>query len=590
MIRERISLRGIAASPGVGVGRAVVVNADNRFIRRHRIDSATVAHECERLSQAIDRSRKELEEIRFRLGEEAPADYRLILDAHMMMHSDELLIDIARETIAQELINAEWAVERAVTNIAKHLAQAPVDYFRDRAVDVEHVGRRIVAQLAGRVSSLPTGLDDAVLVVEDLHPADAAQLLDTKVAALVTGLGSATSHTAILARALSIPAVVGVVGITRSVASGDELIVDAFGGVVALHAGEEERQIARGRGSRFRQFRSALRAQDIARSETLDGVPVLLTANIDLPSEAAVLAEVGAQGIGLYRTEFLFLARAEPPQEQEQYEVYTEIMRAAHPLSVTLRTIDMGGDALKGAVSTANVPNPALGLRAIRLALSQPELLGPQLRAALRAAVHGPMRLMFPLVSGIGELRQARAALADARVELQRRGEAIGPLDVGVMIELPSAVMMADRFAEECDFLSVGTNDLVQYGLAVDRSNPDVAYLAQSLDPAVLRMLDMVVRAAKQHGRRLAMCGDMASDPFTLPLVIGLGYRELSAPGIALPLVREVLRRIDSHEARALAEEALCCATADEVRACVTERFSGALDTLWREAGVALRG
>jgi phosphotransferase system enzyme I (PtsI) len=590
MIRERISLRGIAASPGVGVGRAVVVNADNRFIRRHRIEVDTVLYECERLRQAIERSRNELEEIRRRLGDEAPADYRLILDAHMMMHSDELLIDAARETIEQELINAEWAVERAVSTIAKHLASAPVDYFRDRAVDVEHVGRRIVAQLAGRVSSLPAGLDDAVLVVEDLHPADAAQLLDTKVAALVTGLGSATSHTAILARALSIPAVVGVVGITQRVASGDELIVDAFGGVVALHADEEERILARGRGSRFRQFRSALRAQDIGRCETADKVPVLLVANIDLPSEAAVLAEVGAQGIGLYRTEFLFLARAEPPEEQEQYEVYSEIMRAAHPLSVTLRTIDMGGDALKGGVTAANMPNPALGLRAIRLALSRPELLGPQLRAALRAAVHGTMRLMFPLVSGIGELRQARAALDEARRELLRRGEAVGALDVGVMIELPSAVMMADRFAQECDFLSVGTNDLVQYGLAVDRSNPDVAYLAQALDPAVLRMLDVVVRAARAKGKRLSMCGDMACDPFTLPLVIGLGYRELSAPGIALPLVREVLRRIDSSEAEAAARHALDCATADEVRACVIERFSPSLGALWREAGVSLRG
>ena len=586
MARERITLRGIAASPGVGVGRAVVIGAERHHVRHSRIAAGEVAFEIERLRDAIERSRRELEDIRQRLGDEAPADYRLILDAHMMMHRDQLLEDMAIEAILQELFNAEWAVETAVGKIGYHLQQAPVDYFRDRAVDVEHVGRRIIAQLTGRVSSLPPGLTASVLVIHDLQPADAAQLIQTPVAALVTGLGTATSHTAILARALEIPAVVGVAGITERVGDQDELIVDAFGGEVVLDPDPEECDRARSRSRRFGQFRAKLRESSAEPARLADGTDIELMANVDLPTEAAMAAEMKAHGIGLYRTEFLFLNRPEPPSEQEQYEVYREIVRATAPNAVTVRTIDMGGEALKGVPAVPHMPNPALGLRAIRLGLARPELLGGQLRAVLRAAAEGPLKLMFPLVSGIKEVRQARAALDRARADLERRGEAFGQPEVGVMIELPSAVMMADRFAAECDFLSVGTNDLVQYALAVDRSNPAVAYLSQPLDPAVLRMLDAVVRAASAADKPLSMCGDMAASPFVLPVVLGLGYRRLSVPVSALPLVREVLRRIAATQASALAANALACATADEVSELIRGRFSAVLGELWAEAGV----
>jgi phosphotransferase system enzyme I (PtsI) len=586
MARERVALRGIPASPGIGVGRAIVIDSGHHHVRHFRIEADEAGFEIERLRQAIERSRNELEDIRTRMGQEAPADYRLILDAHLMMHSDELLVDRATEAIFQDQVNAEWAVERAVGKIAHHLAQAPVDYFRDRAVDVEHVGRRIIAQLAGRISSLPLGLEDSVLVIEDLHPADAAQLIETPVAAMVTGLGSATSHTAILARALEIPAVVGVAGIIERVGEGDELIVDAFGGEVVLDPDPAECERARTRARRFSLFTAKLRESSGARSETADRVGIELMANVDLPAEAALAVRACAQGIGLYRTEFLFLNRAESPSEEEQYQVYCDIVQNTLPHRVTVRTIDMGGEALKGAAAVPAVPNPALGLRAIRLALARPELLGPQLRAVLRAAARGPLRLMFPLVAGLKELRQARAALEQARSELEARGEVAGWPEVGVMIELPSAVMMADRFAQECDFLSVGTNDLVQYALAVDRSNPAVAYLAQSLDPAVLRMLARVVEAAGAHDRPLSMCGDMAADAFVLPIVVGLGYRTLSVPVSALPLVREVLRRIDSEQARTVAEQALECATADEVVWLLATNFGGELGELWAEAGI----
>jgi phosphotransferase system enzyme I (PtsI) len=362
------------------------------------------------------------------------------------------------------------------------------------------------------------------------------------------------------------------------VGEGDELVVDAFGGEVVLDPEPSECERARLRARRFHLFTAKLRESSGHRSETADGVGIELMANVDLPAEAAVAARGWAQGIGLYRTEFLFLTRTEPPSEEQQYQVYCDIVQTTLPHRVTVRTIDMGGEALKGASAMPAVPNPALGLRAIRLALARPELLGAQLRAVLRASAHGPLRLMFPLVAGLKELRQARAALEQARIELDGRGESLGRPEVGVMIELPSAVMMADRFAQECDFLSVGTNDLVQYGLAVDRSNPAVAYLAQSLA--------RVVQAAAQYNRPLSMCGDMAADAFVLPIVVGLGYRTLSVPVSALPLVREVLKRINSVQAASVAAQALDCATADEVVWLVATNFGSQLGELWTEAGI----
>ncbi|MDD9938339.1 MAG: phosphoenolpyruvate--protein phosphotransferase [Myxococcales bacterium] len=586
MGRPREELRGIGASPGVGVGPALLVDSQNPHARHHHIGSGEAAFEIERLKAAIERSRCELEDIRARLGEEAPADYRLILEAHLMMHSDELLIDVATKAIEDEAVNAEWAVERAVGQIARHLAQAPVDYFRDRSADVEHVGRRIIAQLAGRSSSLPAELAGSVLVTDDLHPADAAQLIETPVAALVTGLGSATSHTAILARTLEIPTVVGIAGIVEQVGEGDELVVDGFAGRVVLEPEPAECDRARLRGQRWRQFTQKLREQAGDRVETRDGVPIELLANVDLPAEAALAQEEGVHGIGLYRTEFLFMSRREPPSEDEQAQVYSDIVRVSAPRSVTLRTIDLGGDALSIESHAPRVPNPALGLRAIRLGLARPELFHDQLKALLRAAAEGRIRVMFPLISGVHELRLAKAALSQARRELLTRGERVGEPEVGVMIELPSAVVMADRLARECDFLSVGTNDLVQYGLAVDRANPEVAYLAESLDPAILRMLDSVVRAASAVDKPLSMCGDMAADALVLPLVLGLGYRVLSVPLSAVPLVREVVRRVDTTTARALAEKALDCATAEEVRAALVAEFAGQLGDLWSETGI----
>lgn len=580
-------LRGIAASPGVAVGTATVMGRDHLPVPRVHVTLEDVPHQVERLRQAIDDSRHELETIRARLGDEGPADYRLILEAHLMMHSDELLVDIATQAIENDLVSAEWAVDKAVDSIKRHLQQAPDAYFRDRSIDVEHVGMRIHAQLVGRASVLPPLSTDTVLVVDDLHPADVARLIESPVAALVTGLGSATSHTAILAHTLEIPSVVGVTGVTERVGSGDRVIVDALGACVVLSPEDAACEDARARSARYRSFTQELRSHGSS-SITEDGVGIELMANVDLPAEVAMAIDDEVPGVGLYRTEFLFMDRPTPPDEEEQYAVYRDIARTARPRPIVIRTFDMGGDSLTlddDAMMTG--PNPALGLRAIRLALARPELFRPQLRAILRAATEGELRLMFPLVAGLPELRRARAELDRARESLEAEGIPHGPIQVGAMIELPSSVIMVDRIAPEVDFLAVGTNDLVQYTLAADRTNPLVAYLADSLDPAVLRQLHRLVVVARDLDRPLSMCGDMATHPVALPVVAGLGFRSLSLPLSALPLAREIVRAIRVRDAEGIVRRALDCGTAAEVRGLVRQGFPQLLP-IWREAGVVV--
>lgn len=586
MAAVRRLLTGIAASPGVAVGPAVVAARSAGAWPRHRIEDKGVFHHLERLRSAVESSRYELEEIRDRLGADAPADYRLILDAHMLMHSDELLIDGASKAIREGLINAEWAVERAVGVIKNHLKQAPHAYFRDRAQDVEHVGRRIIAQLVGRQSSLPPIHVDGVLVVDDLHPADAARLIESPVVALVTGLGTATSHTAILARTLEIPSVVGVAGIATQVGAGDVLIVDALQGRIVVSPESDEAEQARVRATRYHHFKAELRAHGV-RTVTKDGEELSLMANVDLPEEVELAMKDRVAGIGLYRTEFLYINRSVPPDEEEQLAVYRRILDTTGNQPLVLRTFDLGGDNLTTGQATSATPNPALGLRAIRLALQQKSAFYVQLRAILRAATAGDVRLMFPLISGLADLRAAKAALQEARDQLSSAGLAFGEVAVGIMIELPSAVTMVDKLASEVDFMAVGTNDLVQYALAVDRSNPEVAYLADALDPAVLRMLQRVSRVARDTNTPLSMCGDMAANPVSLPIVAGLGYRTLSLPLSALPLAREVVRGIALDHSRAVTNIALECATAQEVRAVLKREFGATLQPLWEEAGVA---
>jgi phosphotransferase system enzyme I (PtsI) len=585
MERKRQVLSGIAASPGVAVGKVCLFDRGHVYVPRRYIERDQTASEEQRLHAAIDESRRELETLRHRIG--AATEHRLLLDAQLLMHRDELLIDGAIELLRERSINAEWALAQTIARIAERMRGATEAYFRERAVDVENVGDRILHKLVGSAAELPALGPDSVIVADDLGPGDAAQLLRSVACGIAIDLGSASSHTAILARALEIPAVVGVRGLSRLVAEDDAIIVDAFRGEIVLFPSEQEQELARARASRYRAFTRSLRARVARALETADGTQLRLDANVELPAEAAVALQEGATGIGLYRTEFLYLDRVQPPGEDEQAKVYRDVALVLSPRPVVFRTFDVGGDSLHG-YGGGQTTNPALGLRALRLGLASPELLITQLRAMLRASTVGDVRIMFPLVSSVDELRAAKRLLEQARHELEDEGMELGFVRVGCMIEVPSAVMIADALAKECDFFSVGTNDLVQYTLAVDRTNPQVAHLASALHPAVLQLLDLTAKAAKRADISLAMCGGMAADPRALPLVIGLGYDQLSVDVGYLPLARAIIERIDMSNARSTAQQALSCATTSDVKTLINERFGGTLGDLWSEQGLEL--
>ena len=584
MERRRQVLSGIAASPGVAVGKVCLFDRGHVYVPRRYIERDQIVSEEQRLHLAIDESRRELETIRQRIGE---TEHRLLLDAQLLMHRDELLIDGAIELLRERSINAEWALAQVIARISKRMRGAAEPYFRERAVDIENVGERILHKLVGSAAELPKLGPDSVIIADDLGPADAAQLLRSVACGIAIDLGSASSHTAILARALEIPAVVGVRNLSRLVVEDDAIIVDAFRGEIVLFPSEEEQEIARARATRYRAFTKSLRARAARTLQTADGKRLRLDANVELPAEAAVALQEGATGIGLYRTEFLYLDRAEPPDEEEQTKVYRDVAQVLAPRPVVFRTFDIGGDSLHGYAG-AETTNPALGLRALRLGLASPELLSCQLRAMLRASTSGDVRIMFPLVSSVSELRQAKRLLFEAQRQLEDEGVATGQVRVGCMIEIPAAVLIADALAAECDFFSVGTNDLVQYTLAVDRTNPQVAHLASALHPAILRLLEMTAAAAKRANIEVAMCGGMAADPRALPLVIGLGFEHLSVDVGYLPLARAIIERIDMTMAEATARDALCCATTDAVKALIGERFGAVLGDLWAEQGLEL--
>jgi len=586
MQRTRQVLSGIAASPGVAVGKVCLFDRGHVYVPRRYIERDQIGSEEQRLHAAIDDSRRELETIRQRIGPET--EHRLLLDAQLLMHRDELLIDGAIELLRERSINAEWALAQTTARIAERMRRATEAYFRERAVDVENVGERILHKLVGSSAELPLLTPDCVIVSDDLGPADAAQLLRSVACGIAIDLGSASSHTAILARALEIPAVVGVRQLSRLAADDDAIIVDAFRGEIVLWPSEQEQEQARARASRYRAFTRSLRERVARTLETADGTSFRLDANIELPAEAAVALQEGARGIGLYRTEFLYLDRAQPPSESEQSKVYHDVAQVLAPRPVVYRTFDVGGDSLHGYSGGAETMNPALGLRALRLGLASPELLLTQLRAMLRASSVGDVRIMFPLVSSIDELRAAKRLLEQAQSELESEGVPLGTVQVGCMIEVPAAVLIADALAKECDFFSVGTNDLVQYTLAVDRTNPRVAHLASALHPAVLRLLDMTAKAAKRASIGLAMCGGMAADTRALPLVMGLGYDHLSVDVGYLPLARAIIERIDISIARSVAQEALDCASTDDVKRLIRDRFSAVLGDLWAEQGLDL--
>jgi phosphotransferase system enzyme I (PtsI) len=576
-------LEGIAGSPGLAIGRATVIDTRRPRLTRRHIHKHGADDELARFDQAVAASSLALREVHDKLKTGSARAESSILEAYILMVEDESLRDEVERHIRIDHQCAEWALDNAVREMAAKLRSAENPYLAERSHDFEFVADRIMLALAGkpRQTALPAADEPRVVVAHDLSPAETAGFTKDRVLALVTEVGTRTSHTAILARALEIPAVVGVRDVLACIGTGDRMVVDGSRGRVILSPTDEMVLEAEARAERHRRFALGLRGELGRPTTTSCGVAIDLRANIELPTEAELAVNLGAAGIGLYRTEFLYVDRAVPPSEDEQYETYRHVLEVVAPRPVTLRTFDIGGDKFVSAFQVPADMNPALGLRAVRLALARPEIFLVQLRAMVRASAHGKLRVMIPMIASLSELREVSQLFQRAIAEVDRAGRArAAHIPLGVMVEVPSAAIMADELAREAEFLSVGTNDLVQYALAVDRTNPKLTHLASAFDPSILRLLRIVVTAGEHHSRDVSVCGTMASDPLAATLLVGMGVRCLSLEAAAIPKVKAALARFSVAEAASAAQRAFEFGTADEVERAIVESLGARIADL----------
>jgi phosphotransferase system enzyme I (PtsI) len=577
-----VVLKGIAGSPGVAVGPALVVGDTKAAYARRHLPSAQLAAEVDRLRRAVEDAKRHIREVSARLPS-GPLETNAILDAYLTMVGDPMLLERVEKKIVEEKKCAEWSVAQACDEIGKLFPSAEAGerdaYIVERRHDIEFVCDRLLRELTGDTKQIVPRLNQPMVVIaKDLSPADTAGMVREPVIAFITEIGTRTSHTAIMARALEIPAVVGVADALSVIRTGDQLIVDGLRGEVVVNPSEMTVEDARGRGARHLAFARGLLSARNQPCVTRDGEPVSLKANVELPAEAILALDHGAEGIGLYRTEFIYIDRRTMPTEDEQYELYRAVVEAVAPRPVTLRTFDIGGDKFASSFQLPAEMNPALGLRAVRLALSRPDVFLTQLRAMVRASAHGELRIMVPMVASVQELREVRRLLGRAMQEVDSAGHARARhIPLGIMIEVPSAVIMADVLAREAQFFSIGTNDLIQYTLAIDRGNRSLAPLASPFHPAILRMIRQVARAAGMHAVPVALCGAMASDPLAAVLLVGLGLRELSMEAAAIPEIKEALRRVSTADCERAAEAALALDTAEAVEELVAGAFAPGL-------------
>ncbi len=578
--------RGIGVSPGIAVGRVFLL--DRRAVRvpRYHIVADQATYEIQRLDNGISKSVAQLEAIRARFV--GPGmDHQAILEAHEMMLRDKALLDEAVALIRDELINAEWAVSRVLARIRGLLERVSDAYLRERLGDIDSVAERILRNLVGQVpdlGDLDRLEDGTVVVAHELGPVDTAILSRQRVTAFVTEVGGQTSHASIIARALEVPAVVGTHGILDVAGSGDLILVDGEAGVVRLRPSAEQIDRGRRRSEHLRRQSLELIEAQALPATTLDGHSLVIAGNIELPAEVATVLARGGEAIGLYRTEFMFLGRPDPPNEEEHYRAYTRIFDEMGDREVTVRTLDLGGEKLFSAMAREVEPNPALGLRAIRYSLKYPEPFEAQIAGLLRAATRGRLRIMLPMVSSIDELRAAKEIMQQVARRLLREGkDHRADVPMGIMVEVPSTAMMADLFARECDFFAIGTNDLLQYLLAIDRTNERVDYLYRPLAPSVLRTLRMICTAAGEAGIAVSVCGEMAGDPQHTAVFLALNVQQLSMNAYAIPRVKRLVRELRKSDCDELLADALGCATHDEVNGLV-QRFLNDRSSLRIEA------
>lgn len=569
--------QGIGVSLGVAIGKAYVIDRNRVSVSRHNISEEDVPAEIARFKRAVATSKDQLEDIRKKLSQDIGEEHGYILDSHLMILDDKMLVNGTIEIIKGQLVNSEYALKEVINRFMSIFNGMDDAYLKERKVDIEHVGERILRNLSGKtVESLTDIPDESIVVAHDLAPSDTFQMRKDRVHAFVTDIGSSTSHTAIMARSLELPAVVGLESVSADVKTGDPIIVDGNQGVVIINPDQDTFIEYLDRQRRYKYFEKELIKISKLPAVTQDGHEVQLEANVEIPEEMDVILGHGAKGIGLFRTEFLFLNRRELPTEEEHFLACKKIAEQMDPYPVIVRTFDLGGDKIPIPVPIKDEVNPALGLRAIRFSLMKKEIFKSQLRGILRASVYGNIKLMFPMISGVSEIRQAKQVVRQAMDELSREELPFKEdIKIGVMIEIPSAGITADVIAKEADFFSVGTNDLIQYCLAIDRTNEHVAYLYEPLHPAVTRFLKNIVQSGHREGIPVAMCGEMAGEPLYSLILVGLGFDELSMNPFSIPRMKKILRQSDLKEAMELAEKVISFSTAEEARSFVVKYMAG---------------
>ena len=549
--------QGVGVSPGIARGTVFVHRPDDEEPPVRRIEQSEIADEIARFETALLATRAQILEMQERIATSIGAKDASIFDAHLLVVEDRTLIDEVLRNLQREKYNIEHTFAQVAGRYAKTLSEIDDPYLRERAMDIHDVTRRVIHNLMGKHSmSLASIATPHILIAHNLTPSDTAQLNRTLVLAFGTDIGSKTSHTAIMARSLNIPAVVGLHDASNQLATGDHVLLDGYSGVLIVNPSDQtlweygELELIK---TEVEERLTELRETE---SKTRDGRHIILSANIELPEDLVQVKKSGAEGVGLYRTEFFYLNRVELPNEDDQYQAYRKVAEAVMPHSVIIRTLDLGGDKFMSALNLPEELNPFLGWRAIRFCLERVDVFKVQLRAILRASAVGNVRIMYPMISGVEELRRANCILDECRAELRKEGFAFDEkLQVGAMIEIPSAAVSADILAREVDFFSIGTNDLIQYSIAVDRLNERIAHLYEPTHPAILRLIRMTVEAAHNHQLWVGVCGEMAGDIALTPLLLGLGVDELSTGAALVPRVKRAVQSLDLDACRRLIED-----------------------------------
>jgi len=560
-------LKGIPASTGIAIGKAMLIGRDEIKVLPHTIAETQIPHEIMRFEDALTKTRAQVLKIKQRIADEMGRHHAEIFDAHLMVIEDRTLIEEVINRLKAQKLNVEYIFAEVLKKYTTAFSKIDDEHLRERVADIADVGKRILRNMLGERKARLEDISERVIIVAyDLSPSDTATMHKKNVIAFITDIGGRTSHTAIMAKSLEIPAVVALETATREIQEGDNLIIDGIHGLVYVNPDEPTKNKYQADRERFVQFGQDLLKEKDLPAVTLDGRRIRMLANIEFPEEIPSVIAHGAEGIGLYRTEYLFMDRQDMPTEEEQFASYRGVVTSMKKSTVIIRTLDIGGDKFLSQLEMPQEMNSFLGWRAIRFCLAMPEIFKTQLRAILRASAYGDVKLMYPLISGLEELQEANRVVDEVKKELnQRRIHYNTKIEIGAMIEIPSAAMTCDILAKHTDFFSIGTNDLIQYALAADRVNEKVAYLYEPTHPAVLRLIKSVIQGGHQHKIRVGMCGEMAGDPELAIILLGMGLDELSVSGTLVPEIKRIIRSIKYKQAQKIAQKALTLDTGREI-------------------------